>query len=491
MSVTFNDRARVFIFKNGVNVCNAKSVYGDCFSVEGLSQDGGDVNKVECPDPKQYGRFIEVGAYRGERGRLTTTITRRLTISELSFLRSLFDQECPGDVHLHWGECTDPTNFNQYKVAWVLPGAYFTNWSTDTTIAQTSGDRAPVNESIEMSAADLWQILATLRYSRRNAALMPAFGIVDAVLCDSRACAGDACPPSTGCDKFYAVDSDSQIFRSVDGGATWVASSIPAANDPANIVGITCVGSYIVVIFSNGAFSWINRNDLDLGVTTSWRTSTTLLTGAPTDILSFTSASEGSIALITTASGIVYLLDENLLLSTSDSVTAAGLSLNAISSNGNTTVIVGNTGAVLVNTDGVWAASQVSPTVQNLHTALVKTDRNWLVGGENGELWCTDDAGCTWSQTLFPDYNAGGVVVTDLCMSNNHVVWMAANGKLYRSINGGSSWVSEPNDTTPGCRTAVANLGSVTRLSCCSYDPNRVVAVGTAAAGGGLIMLGE
>lgn len=489
--VAINDRARVFVFPNGVLGCNQKPTYGDCFSVDGLTQDGGDVTKVECPDPKQYGRFVEVASFRGERGRLTTKLTKRMTLSELSFLRTLFDQECPGDVHIHWGQCTDPTAFNQYQLAWILPKAYFTNWSTDTTIAQTSGDRAPVNESVDVSAADFYQVLAVLRYSRRASALTPTNPIVDVILCDARACAGDACQPSTGCDKYYALDNVNQIFRSTDGGATWAASTIPAANVPSAPIAMACVGSYLVVVLTDGSISWINRNDFDLGVTTSWRTSTAVLSGTPTDILGYTSATYGAIALITTATGNIYTLDENILLTLTDNTAAGGAQINGIATNGDVSLMVGNAGMILVNDGLVWSASPTTPTANALHTALVKSTKNWYVGGANGELWCTTDGGCTWNRTTFPDYNAGGVVVTDLCQSNEHVIWMTANGKVYRSIDGGSTWVLEPNDSTPGCRAAVTALGSVSQLACCVYNSNRVVAVGTATAGGGLILLGE
>lgn len=494
-NVVTNDLARVFIFPRGVNICAARPVYGDCFTVEGLSQDNGDVTRVECPDPRQYGKFIEVGVIRGEIGRLTTTINRRMTMNEVLLLRSMFDDDCPVDIHFHWGRCTDPTAFNQYMQAWILENVLVTNWSTDTTIAGGSGDRAPVNEAVDISAGSFYQVLATLKYSARVPA-MTTDPIVDVALCDTKACSGDACPPSTGCDKYYAISNLCFIYGSLDGGDTWTSHTIPAPNcfvDDAptviTVVGISCLGPYVVILFSDQHISYIRRDSLDFGGTDWTSIDLSMSTDIPTTIDTIETR-EGPVSIILTTNGNIYGLDQFLTLTLLDGTAGGGLQLNDVASNGNIAVVVGHTGTVLYFKDGVWSEVVTAPTAVNLFSALVKTDKNWYVGGASGELWCTADGGCSWTRVLFPGF--AGTTVNDLCLSNTHVLWMTAGGDLYRSIDGGSTWVQEPNDSTPGCRTAVAALGDVTKLACCAYNPNKIVAVGTSNAGAdGLIMLGQ
>jgi hypothetical protein len=342
-----------------------------------------------------------------------------MTLKELSFLRTLFDRECPGDIHIHWGECTDPTQFNQYQTAWILPSAYFTNWSTDTTIAQQSGDRAPVNESVDVSARDFIQVKAALSYSRRASALTPTNTVVDVTLCDSRACAGDACAPSTGCDKYYAVDEVDQVFRSIDGGDTWTAATIPEANLPGVEipVAIACVGSYIVVVLSAGSISFINRNSFDLG-NDDWSTLTTAVTGVPTDMISMVTANQGSIGLISTASGSIYQLDSSMNLTLLDSSTSGGAAINGLNTNGEFAIAAGAAGLVMFFDGDVWSQAPTVPVNAALHTGLVKTEKTWLVGGASGNQWCTADGGCTWVQVKYDGYLAGGAIVTDFCESN-------------------------------------------------------------------------
>lgn len=492
MTVATNDLARVFLFPTGVNACNVRPVYGDCFSVDGLTQDNGDVTRIECPDPTQYGKFREMGVIRGEKGRLTTTLSRRMIIEEIAQLRKLFDEDCPFDAHLHWGVCTDPTAFNQYAAAWVLRDVYVTNWSTDPVVALQSGDRNPVNESIDVSAGDFYQILATLRYTAR-AATLTTDPVVDLAICGFKSCGGDACPPSNGCDKVYAISDACQLFVSLDGGGTWNEIAVTCPGDPAETpVGVTCLGDYVVIVTAEGSYIYDLRNNLDLD-DASWASVQGAITvgtdGNPIGIHTvFTST--GPVALIYTDTGRIFALDSNLNLTLQNDEVAADAAINNMASGSGVIVAALDGGVVMVNSNGIWSQTANAPTATDLHSVVVKTAKNWYVGGEDGELWCTADGGCTWAQVVFPESAEPGTVVTDMAMSNTHVLWMAAGGRIYRSIDGGSSWVIEPNDSSPGCRIAAAELGTVSKVVACTHDPNRIMGVGTADTAG-LIVLGE
>lgn len=492
MTIANNDLARTFLFPNGVAACNVRPIYGDCFSVDGLTQDGGDVTDIECPDPLQYGKFKKIGFTRGQVGRVTTTLQRHMTLEDLAILRSIFDGGCPVDVHFHWGLCTDPTAFNQYMQAWILEEVVPTSWSTDPLIALTSGDRAPVNESLDISATNFYQIKAELNYSKR-AATLTTVPILSITICSNKSCGGDACPPASGCDKVYALDNVGDILVSLDSGGTWIKVNIPAVTGTPAPLDVVCLGPSVAIFYADGTIGYLPRNDLDRNVTTAW---VALPTAVPTVALATIimansiATLSGPMAIVGESDGSIYQVDDQFNVTLLDNTSASGVQVNAATAKDDLILYVGNAGLVMVQRPGSNLVSKVltAPTAVNLFAAVVKTRNNWIVAGAGGEMWCTNDGGCTWDQI---SGSAIGVdTITDMCANNRHVIWASAGGSIYRSIDGGSTWVLEPNGST-SCRVAAASLGDVTKLGCCVFDHNRIIGVGTAGVGAGLIAIGE
>ena len=118
-TVARNDLSRAFIFQDGMEVCCPTPHYFPCLGVDSLSQDFGDITRVECPDPFNYGQFIEVAQLPGETGRMTTTLSTRLSRTELSMFRNMAIRGCGFDLHLHFGLCQKPTDFNAFDICWV------------------------------------------------------------------------------------------------------------------------------------------------------------------------------------------------------------------------------------------------------------------------------------------------------------------------------------------------------------------------------------
>ena len=505
MTIATNDRARIFMFPRGVNDCVSEAVYVACLGVDGLSQDNGDVNKIECPDPFGVG-YKEVGVYRGERGRMTTTLTGRLEFEQLSLFRGLFDRDCPIDIHVHWGACTDLDAFNQYSVAWVMQNVYVTNWGGDIIIASMCGDRNGVNETIDISVGEFFQIKAGLNYANRSAGLTITTPLIDLAVCGRKACQDDVCPPSDGCDKIYALGTDQILSYTTNDGATWFNLAIPVANQGTTPVNVLCVCGNVAVFYDNGVIAVISRADLDL-----IRTGTTTLVASP---FLMRSANIGTtITLARSGATVDYggpflINDDGSLYRTGDKCDPScgvyqleDLSANPVTfhdamGNDGVFVAVGEDangdGAIYVyRNNSSFAPAPTVPTTSPLHAVLVKNRYHWIVGGEDGNLWCTSDAGYTWTQVCFPGYNATPLpTVTDLCSANDHTVWMAAGGTIYRSVDGGATWSYEPNTANAVVQLQLRSLGSIAGVSCCATDANRVWAYGNTVANGPLAVLG-
>ena len=149
-----NDLARVFIFEKGCNICQCPDYY-PCISVDSLAQDIGDITRIECPDPLQYGKFVEVGNFPGEVSRLTTTLTTHMSRTERSQFYRWFRQGCSLEMHIHYGLCQRPNAFNEFDKALILTDVQITSFGTDPLVALTSSDRATITETIDISASEL------------------------------------------------------------------------------------------------------------------------------------------------------------------------------------------------------------------------------------------------------------------------------------------------------------------------------------------------
>lgn len=484
--IATNDRARLFLMTRGPGDGTAEAVYVACVGIDGLTQDGGEVNKIECPNPNGAG-YKEIGVFRGEIGRMTTTFTGRLSLTELSLFRDMFDGECPVDAHIHWGACANLDNFNEYSIAWVLRNVYVTNWGTDPVLAMQSADRGTVNETIDVSIGEFFQIKSRLIYAQRQTGLTATGAPVGIAVCGRKTCASDMCPPSRGCDKVYVFTDDHYIEYSTDNGATWTDIQIPAANRGVGAFDIICSGNSVTVVYADGVVTSISRAHIDLiasgaiAASTAWLWRTSDYNFTVKAIADGVGANIGATLILNSDGALYRTADRNdpscgiTLLDDAGTVT-----FNGMHANDGVVVAVGNAGAVYVYRLGSSLAQSASvPVNANLNTVIVKSANNWIVGGAAGNLWMTADAGLTWTRVCFPGYNASTPpIVAGLCMSNLHVMWMIAGSILYRSIDGGVTWVYEPNTDNAVAQLAMRNMGTFNGVACCEENPNLVWAYG-------------
>lgn len=505
MTIATNDLARIFMFPRGVNDCKSEGVYLACLGVDGLTQDNGEVNKIECPDPFGVG-FKEVGVYRGEKGRLTTTLTGRLDINQLSLFRAMFDRDCPVDIHIHWGACTNLDAFNQYSVAWVLKDVYVTSWGTDPVIAMMSGDRNVVNETIDVSAGDFYQVKAALVYSVRSTGLTATQPFAGFTVCGRKACQGDPCPPSEGCDKIYGFTEDHHLVYSTNDGVDWFELLIPVVNQGTDPVDVMCECNNLNLYWGNGVVSTIRRSDVDLlvsGVTTlaasPWLLRTNNINITTRLVRSGLNVDFGGPFLIDTAGSLYRASDKcdpTCGVTQLEDLAAAPVTFNDAHGNDGVFVAVGQTAAGVGTIYSYQPASgfvpvPTMPSVNPFHSVFVKSKNHWIVGGINGEMWCTTDGGFTWTAICYPGFSTAPLpTVTDLCVSNSHVLWMTAGGVAYRSVDGGVTWAYEPNNINALSNIQMRNYGNFNRVACCDQDPNKVWFTGTTLAGLPLAVIG-
>lgn len=487
---------RVFVIDGGAR-SDHKPSYESCMRMQGISQGFGDIESIECPDPYNWGKFVEVAQIRGASERPTTTIESRYMLDALSTLMDLARKGCSFDVHLHMGECTDPSEFNTFKKAVVLETAQLTNYSTDELGALASGDNSEVNESADLSAVDMYELFP-LTLTEQAASVVTG-EVIDVVICDTVSC-GECEDQSSGCEKIYALtaaaggspSTPADIVFSLNGGTTWYAHDIDSLSAAEEPDALDCVGSYLVVVSNEtDSIHYVLKSELaETGDPTFTEVTTGVVAaGSPNAIWS-----AGNKAFVVGDGGYVYKIEDP---TSGVEVLSAGSAtvdnLNAVHGLSETfAVAVGNNGAVIYTTDGeTWGSVAVDPTGSGIHLTgvAVRGENDWVVISDNGRMYYTLDKGDTWTEKGFPGSGAG--VCRDIVFATPSVGFLAHNtatpaGRILRTYDGGYSWQVLPE----GAGSIPAN-DYVGALAACSTNPNFVVGVGLADdASDGFVVVG-
>lgn len=479
-----NFNGRVFVFEEGILKCDVEPMFLECAAIDSLSQDRGDITKVECPSPYRYGEFQEVYSFSGELSRVTTTINTYMSRISTSAFFSLFDRDCPFDLHIHFGECQNPSDFKKFDKALILEDVRATSWTTDPLISLTSADKGIVQESIDVSARRVLE-LVNLQYSEVATNDTVDGPFVKGLVADTRSCGGVCDNPSDGCQVQFAVTDDGYLYFTTDGGYSWTPQQIIdiVANPTSIPVDMFVVGDSIIVASDDDILHVADRSDFLLDpVNTTWDT---LDVSGSIAVNALDSAY--NVGALVGNAGVVALADlyGEITIVENGSVTTEDLNDVDVHEAG---VILagGNNGAVIFSLDNgeKWDIA-TAPTTDNVVSVLVKSQRSWLVGTETGELWCTDNSGVDWNRVSYPGWASATAPVLDLQANSTHVVYMLQNNRLLKSIDGGSSWVVEPSNTKKNLPTA-----TMTSIAPCWDNINTLTVVGD-NAGSGAVVLGS
>jgi len=486
--------SRVFTIEGRARPDHAP-VYRSCLRAGPQDWSLGDVTKIECPDPDAYGKFIQVGEIQGAIGRPTSDLQGRYSLDEESYLMRIAVSRCALDYHVHYGECSDPSEFNTFTKAKVYVNALFSNHSTDEEGTLGSDGEGAINETVAVSAEEVYEILP-LSFAERggDAVVNP---IVDVVICDTASC-GDCDEESDGCEKIYAVDNGitgspgtaPDVIYSVDKGANWAAEDVNSLASGEAADGIACVGIYVVVISNaDGGIHYKQKSLLGDGATNWTRQATGIVvTGEPNDIWSV-----GNYAFIVGDLGYVYGTEDPAAgVTVLDAGVATAENLTAVHAlSDQFAVAVGENDAIIfTENQTTWATATATGGGNNLLCIWIKNEKEWWVGDDAGGLYYTLDKGVTWTAKALP--GTGWTEVQDIQFPRPGVGYIVADKSAtpraysLRSFDGGYSWNVVPQ------YGALPLADSLVALATCSEDINFVVEVGTGDdAADGVIIVGQ
>lgn len=474
-SVALNHLARAFLFQEGVDICNVKPFYFPCLSIDSLSQDFGDVTRIECPDPFNAGKFIEVAVVPGEISRMTTTLTTHMSHTQLSQFYRLAGAGCGFDLHLHFGVCVNPTVFNQYDKALVFEDVYVTSYGTDPLVALQSADRAVINETVDISIGRFYEVVPLSYTEQGTTVTANTDPLIDSVYVDTKSCLV-GCGSFDGCQFLVAVSASGELIYTDDAGVEWTAPVTAMGATPAGIGYLS--GSIWSYDSTLPAIYITNKENIIDGIA-SVPVSTGVIAGGVDQ------ANGVSYGLVVGAAGLIALVespDVGFARVYNGTLTLEDLTVVNFNSYTDDALIGGENNVLFYTNDGVNFEQITTPTAQATQTITAVypvNDHHFLIGyGGDHELWCTSDGGTTWTQISF----SGAVLnddVMDITQTSRHVFWMAAGNQLWRSIDGGSTFIQQPASKKTFPTNTVIN-----DILICQDNPNKVHVFGEDATAG-------
>jgi hypothetical protein len=469
-------QTRVFIQEDGAGVTHVPKYLG-LAKAGSISWPQGDRTPQRVPSDDAYSEWDEVGEIIGVRGLPTMSLDIEMQ-RVLSEMLRLVRKRCPIDIQIHAGACKNPSDFDRgYEMVLVLEKGRATDYGISDLGDFDGSAQGGVNETIPFTGRDLYQVVDITAGAIATQADQE---IIAVVICDTRTCAACGLTASDGCQRIFAVtkaDSGTAkpvvIFSTDGGGSTDTSEVTPFANteDPSDV---GCSGIYLVVLGSTTeSLMYAEIADIIAGTETWAEVATGFVGGSgPVKMFSQSQAFNWFAGL----GGYIYFSSD---ITAGVEVQNAGVAttenLKAIHGIDNLNVVaVGENNAVVVTTNGgaSWAALTGPDAGIDLNTVCMKSVSEWLVGGDNGKLYYTIDAGVSWAEKAFNGSGTGKV--TDIKFSTGAVGYLAhqtsaTKGRILRTINGGNSWVVQTvnpaNDIING-------------LAACTDDPNVVFAGG-------------
>lgn len=392
----------------------------ECTTVADMPKPKGDLTPIYEPDPANRNKWIIVDYIQGEPGTPTTTLSRPL-FATANYLLSL---DCPINLWATYdcaGSQGDPEN---YRLAILLFQMRVSNSRIlAEAVAAQPGEQNEVKTDAELAYQDrleFYQIAFSVQ-ALRNTAAANAITFLPK-LCDS------ACRSGRGlCEEGYlALDGsiyNSEVKYTKDGGANWTQTATDpftyAGGDASDIIVLDISTGHKAIVFRGSATT---GEPAECAITDDWgATWTNVDIGAVND------------QYITH----VFMYQAKIW------AVASGGYIYSSTDQGNT-----------------WTADESGvETIGVLRDiCLYSKEMGYAVGDNNVFLYTTD--GSEWNARTGPE--PGANLLSVAVNGKGHVFVGTNSGALYRSENGGLTWLDQ--DGVAGAWRQLGAIGSISRI---------------------------
>jgi hypothetical protein len=487
-NLLFSGQSRVFVQRTP-NPSGAY-FYQGCMSLDGPSQDLGEPDPVYCPSSIQRNKWDVVAIIPKTPALPTSDFTTKADRFLKDIWWSIKNQGCEFNLTVVSGACQRPDDFSKWDSKLLFRRARLTNLSLAALNALTGDDNAAVDLTGSFTFLD-WEPIYPIVFGEVADATILA-EIQDGFYYDIISC-GECGVASDGCKKSYFLARANSGSPGLSGQLIYsLDDSTYSALDIAPLGGLSgdrmaAVGSRCVIVSQAiGGHVYAEFDDIDAGTANAWTKITTgyVSTKGPRAIY-VKSTSE---VFIAGAGGYIYLLPNPIAgvsVLTDGSVSIQDLS--DIHGFGNTVVAVGNNNAVLKSSNAGDTFALVTGPLpgQNLSSIWLLSDQVWFVGTGNGKLYYTLNGGTSWTLVGLPSTIT---VINDIKFADDTVGYMsveqAGAAKVYRTTDSGNTWYA----TAP----SISSLPTANRINVVApCGLNKVAAGGRKTVGGdGILAVG-
>lgn len=453
--------SRVWVVENGVHIDRAPE-YQALAKITDPSFNFGEDSRIEAPDPNQFDRFIEVGSVRGTVERPTMGVMGRYPLS-LSNLLKLARKKCRLDIFVLIGNCKNPQDFTSgWQKIVYFPDGKISTYSAENLGAISSDENSPTNETIDMSARDMYEF--GLMSFERLATAEATREISTIDVCDNETC-GDCGDPSDGCQKIIATmagvgatpGTKPSILYSEDQGQTISSQDITTLFSSEAASDGECIGeNFVIVSNDSGSLHYTNTTDLFLDASNIWvEVIAGFVSGNNPNHMDSLDVNH---TWIVGDNGYVYFSKNPVLgVVVQDNGIATTQNLNWVSAfDAENVLAVGALNAVVVTNNGgdSWRSVLGPAPGITLNTCHMWSKDVWLIGGSQGTLHYTVDGGANWKTKELPIAATEIDVIEFANEAEGHMAVQFGTGaaRILRTQTGGYEWKVLPDDhqgTTP------------------------------------------
>lgn len=442
-SIADNSIGRVFIRQKTENIGVCYD-FISCTGLGGASQDKTEDIIVRCPSQKNPGKYDILAKIPGELSDITFDLNALMSLEELSLFRKYFKSDCLYDMSVHYGLCTDPSNFATYKNALVFENVSFSSYSTGDLVSLSQDGKAPITQTISGSATSMYQHLYNLRWTA-----VATYTDVDA-------------------DKIYQLSTDTcdgpcNFTDCADGDCS---KNFVAVSD--QVVEAVVYGNKIYTVSSSGSmFAWdyseilkqlsscsalnlveLEENETIISGTLKYGTASFILGTSDGRVIEYNLVTQDQTELADFTSPVTSLAanDYGHLVGTqSGTVYYAGNSQNFVES-----------GAIGSSVSSVYLYSFNS----------------WFAGGVSGLLHYTNNSGGDYIKANIQHISSDPI--TNIEATNSNIIHAVNSGRYYQSIDSGCTWTTIDLS---------AYLSEITDVIICKSNPFIVYLVGVTLDG--------
>ena len=447
----------------------------------------GEETKISAPDPKSFGRDVQVGTMAGEDERATFSIGVRYN-TQASIIQSWKNRRCRVDFFALSGTCGNPQDFTEGGEKWTyFPDGKISGHSFENFNAFGLDENNATNEAVDCTAEDYYEFL----YMRQD---VIGSAVTTREIYTADVYAGGDCDscPDVGATIFLTMAGASatpgtkpSLLVSTDKGENWTSQEISTLFSNENVVDAEFIGGAFVVL-SNTAngLHWTSAEEVLENSNTWTDVVTGFVTGKNPNAMS---AVDVRHVWIVGNGGYIYLASNfKTGVTVQDAGVATTQNLLAVHAYDSKNVLaVGNSNAVLYTSNGgsTWESVTGPAVGVNLGACWMWDEDTWLVGegaGGTGKLWLTVNRGIAWTQIGLPgSYNR--IDKIKFVTAAEGYISARAGGQSYilRTITAGNEWVVLPN----GKKAAPVANSYLSDIAVTSKFENLVYAVGMAQSG--------